>query len=169
MAVASSRGPTASRQARVRTSAGSNTAASGPARVPRQRRVRRAIRHLEVMSVLKVSLVLYMSVLLVSLIAGGVLWGALSAVGVIHRVEHFIDDLFGFKSFAVAGLQLLLVAVLVGLVLVILGALFNVLCAVLYNITCDVVGGIQVIEVEDVSGGVPERLPPPPDYVSRSR
>jgi hypothetical protein len=125
-----------------------------PGRVLRQSRVRRAIRHVEVMSVLKVSLVLYLSALVVVLIAGAVLWGILSGVGFTPKVEHFVDDLFGFKSFTLAGLQLLLVGVLLGLVLVIVGTLFNVLCAVLYNLTCDVVGGLQLIEVEEA--------PPPP-------
>lgn len=123
-------------------------------RVPRQRRVRRAVRRVEVMSVVKVSLVLYLSVLVVLLVAGGILWGVLSLLGEIHRMEHFINNLFGFTSFAVAGLQLLLASVLLGLVMVVLGTLFNVLAAILYNVTCEVVGGIQIIEIEEA--------PPPP-------
>lgn len=101
------------------------------------------------MSVLKVSLVLYLSVLLVAIIAGVILWVALAAMGVTHHLEHFINDLFGLRQFTDTGLQILLVAVLVGLILVILGSLFNVLCAVLYNVTCDVVGGVEVVEIED--------------------
>ncbi len=101
------------------------------------------------MSVLKVSLVLYLSLAIILLIAGGILWVLASIAGVTHSMEHFVDSLFGFKSFAHAGLQLLLVMVLLGLVLAILGTLLNVLCAILYNLTCDVVGGVQVIEVEE--------------------
>ncbi len=123
----------------------------------RQRRVRRTVRHVEVMSVLKVSLVLYLGLVIIALIAGGILWGLASVFGITHHLEHFVDSLFGFKSFTHAGLQLLLVMILLGLVVAILGTLVNVLCAILYNITCDVVGGIQLIEVEDLGSSSSER------------
>ncbi|MBW3615943.1 MAG: DUF3566 domain-containing protein, partial [Actinobacteria bacterium] len=70
------------------------------------RRVRRVIRRIDPWSVLKVSIVFYLSMVLVFLLAGVLLWTAGSAVGAVEGVEKLIAG-FGFQGFEFVGSQLL--------------------------------------------------------------
>lgn len=120
------------------------------------RRVRRVIRRVDVWTVLRFSLLFYLSILLVSLVAGLLLWVAASAVGVIDNIEKFVTDLFALESFSLSGGLILESSLIGGLVMVLLGTGANVLMAVIYNLTSDVVGGIEVtvLEEEPVRGSV---------------
>lgn len=112
------------------------------------RRIRRVVRKIDTWSVLKVSALFYLSLVLVLLIAGILLWMAGSAVGAIEGVEGFMRAI-GFEDFRFIGSRLLRGFVAAGLVLVILGTGLSVLVAVIYNLISDVVGGIEITFLEE--------------------
>jgi len=111
--------------------------------------VRRVIRRFDLWTVLRFSLLFYLSMFLVLLVAGIVLWLIAGATGVRHNVENFIGDLIASDDFHFLGLQLLRAAAIGGFLLVIIGSAANVLMALLYNLISDVVGGIEVSVVDD--------------------
>ena len=63
------------------------------------RRVRRVIRKVDPWSVLKVSILFYLCIFVVVLVAGIVLWLVAAGLGVISNVENFIGDLFALTDF----------------------------------------------------------------------
>jgi hypothetical protein len=112
------------------------------------RRVRRVVRRIDTWSVLKVSALFSLSLVLVLLIAGIILWAAGSSVGAIGSVEKFMRAI-GFEDFRFVGSQLLKGFTAAGLVLVLLGTGLSVLLAVVYNLISDVVGGIELTVLEE--------------------
>lgn len=144
-------------------------------------RVRRVIRRIDTWSVLRVAVLFYLSLMLVIVLAGVMLWAAGSVVGAVDGVEDFMRGI-GFDGFEFVGGQLLRGFTAIGLILVVLGTGSTVLTTVLYNLIADVVGGVQLTVLEEVyvpdedraqvvvdpEGGtwiVPETspAPPPPD------
>jgi hypothetical protein len=126
-------------------------------RVAQGRRVRRVIRKVDIWTVLRFSILFYLSILLVFLVAGLLLWAAASTTGVIDNIERFVTELGAFESFTISGGLILRSSLVGGLVLVLLGTGTNVLMAVIYNLTSDVVGGIEVTVLEEEpapTGGV---------------
>ena len=113
------------------------------------RRVHRVVRHIEPWSVLKFSLLLYFSLFLIVLSAGVLLWLAASATDVVAGVEDFIEELFGFETFAFEPGKILTASVLGGVILVIAGTAANVIFAVLFNLISDVVGGLRLTVIEE--------------------
>jgi cytochrome c biogenesis protein CcdA len=82
------------------------------------RRVRRVIRKLDTWSVLKVSVLFYLSLVVVVVLAGVLLWLVGSTVGAIDNVEKFMRAI-GFENFRFVGSQLHRGAVGAGVVLVV--------------------------------------------------
>jgi hypothetical protein len=109
------------------------------------------LKRLDPFSVLKVSLLFYLSMFLILLIAAVLLWGAAESIGVVENFESFMDSI-GFTDFTFEAPQLLRGAGLGGAVLVLAGTFGNVVMAVLYNLISDVVGGIKVTLGEDDRG-----------------
>jgi hypothetical protein len=117
-------------------------ARSGP------RRARQVIRRFDLWSVLRFSLIFYLCMFGILLVAGIVLWLVATVTGVRGNIENFVSDLIASK-FHFLGLQLLRGAAIGGLLLVIIGSGFNLLMAMLYNLISDVVGGIEISVLED--------------------
>ncbi len=113
------------------------------------RRVRRVIRKIDVWTVLRFSILFYLSVMLVAMVAGLLLWAAASTTGVIDNIERFIRELVALRSFSFKGGEILRSSLIGGLVLVLLGTGANVFVAVVYNLTSDVVGGIEITVLEE--------------------
>ena len=113
------------------------------------RRVRRVIRRVDTWTVLRFSVLFYLSMLIVVMVAGVLLWAAASAGGVIDNVEKFVEDLFVLDSFSIRAGLIFRATLVGGLVLVLLGTGANVLMTVIYNLTSDVVGGIEVSVLEE--------------------
>jgi hypothetical protein len=126
------------------------------------RRVRRVVRKIDTWSVLKVSALFFLSLVLVLLIAGVILWAAGSSIGAIEGVEKFMRAI-GFEDFRFVGTQLLRGFTAAGLVLVLLGTGMSVLMAVVYNLISDVVGGIEltVLEEDTRPAAAPTRVSAP--------
>jgi hypothetical protein len=119
------------------------------------RYARRVLRRVDPMTVLRFSVLFYVSLLVVFLVAGILLWLAASVTGVVDNVETFIKQLFALNSFHFVGPKLFLATLLGGAVLTVLGTGLNVLMAVLYNLVADVVGGIEVTVLEEGEAGRP--------------
>ena len=109
---------------------------------PRQTRV--VIRKVGPWSVLKFSLIFYFCVMLVVLLALGMLYWLLGAIGAIESITRLAQDLFADDSFQINGDWLFTRLGLIGLGMVVVWSLINVFVAFLYNLISDVVGGIDV-------------------------
>jgi hypothetical protein len=120
-----------------------------PALAPRASKV--VIKRLNAISVLKVSLLFYLSMFLILLVAAVLLWGAATTIGVVGNIESFMDSI-GFEDFTFEPPVLLRGAALGGAVLVLTGTLGNVIMALLYNLISEVVGGVKVTLGEDSAG-----------------
>jgi hypothetical protein len=118
-------------------------------RVTRGVHSRRLVRRVDVWTVFKVSLVFYLLVLLIVLVAGVVVWNVAQAFGLIHNIEKSIRSLFDLTSFHLHPLPVLGYTALGGAALTVVGTLLNVVMALLYNLISDIVGGVQVVVVTD--------------------
>lgn len=125
-------------------------------RIVQARRTRRVVRRIDVWTVLKMSVLFYMCVFLVFMVAGVVLWNIGGYFNVITSVEKFIRSLFDLKKFTFNSSVMLEGTVVGGLILVFLGTVGNVLAALIYNLIADVVGGVQFVVLEEA--------PAPYDY-----
>lgn len=114
----------------------------------RARKVDRIIRRVDPWSVLKVSFLFSLSLWIVFMLAGMILWTGAVGSGAIDNVEDFITDLFALESFAFEGGQLFRGAAVGGLIMVLVATGFSVLMAVLFNLISDLTGGIRVAVVE---------------------
>ncbi len=110
---------------------------------------RRLIRRLDIWSVFKVSLVFYICVLAVMLIAGIALWNVAAAFGIISSAEKDVRSLFALTTFQLRPITALVYGTIIASAVCFLGVLFNVFAAVVYNLISDVVGGVQAVVVTD--------------------
>jgi len=153
-----------SRIPRFRRPAGSRiepTHPSGPSTPSggyRVRRVRRLVRHIEPWSVLKVSLVFYLCVWGLLVIATRMLWSAADEAGTIGKVESFIEDLFALETFEFDTTHIFRIFVLGGLVLVVGGIGVTVVLVVLFNLISDLTGGVRFTMVEEETAVRQRRL-----------
>lgn len=134
---------------------GPPTAAPTRRKVVRDVHNRAVVRRVDVLSILKVSFIFYLCVLVVLVVAGVVLWNVAAALGVINTIDKLVRSLFALSAFQLHPLTALAWGAAVMGALCLVGLLFNVMAALLYNLISDVVGGVQVIVVDDQA---PERL-----------
>ena len=118
-----------------------------------ERQYRQTIRRVDLWTVLKISICFYLTALVVILFAGVCLWWIASAVGIVSNIENFIGDLVNSKDFVFLSWNVLRASTLVGLVLVCLMVVCTVLAAAFYNLFASVLGGIEVVVVEEESIG----------------
>ena len=112
------------------------------------RRVRRQLRHIDPVSVLKISIFFYIGALIVWMLFVGIFYAMLGAFGVFELAEG-IADAFAFDW--ENQITLFFVerwAFTFGLLFVVLASLFNVLLAFVYNVVADFMGGIEMTFVE---------------------
>lgn len=100
---------------------------------------------------LKLSLILYLCLWAVLLVAALILWNAVDSTGLIDRIEAFVTQIFGLESFAFDPGQIFRVYALGSLVMAILATVFNVMAAVLFNLISELVGGLRIMLVEEES------------------
>ncbi len=106
------------------------------------------VRHIDALSVLKVSVLFYLSLSLALVTAGVLLWAGARSIGLIGNVEGFMDKV-GFTDFRIQAGQLLQASVIASAVFVVAGSLANLLMAVLFNLISGVVGGVKLVLAED--------------------
>ena len=120
---------------------------------------RHVIRHLDLGSVARFSLLFYLTMVAVFLVMGVVLYTLAGAAGLIGGFERFIQSLFGFTYFRFAPVRLFLGVLIVGVALSLLGTLFNVVAGLIYNLIADATGGVALrIEDRHGPGGTPRPL-----------
>jgi len=124
------------------------------------RRVRRIVRHIEVWSVLKISILFYACLWAIFLIAGFMVWGVAESSGTVGKLETLITELFALDTFTFDGKQIFKGYALGGLVLAIAGSTMNVLMSLIFNLISDLTGGLRItmIEEESVRPTPPRRL-----------
>jgi hypothetical protein len=118
-------------------------------RRPRVRKVTRIVRRIDAWSVFKISLVFYVILFIILLVAGVLLWNLANTTGTVANVEGFIRDLFGLKTFTFDGAKMFRAAWVLGAILVVAGTGLNVTLAVLFNLISDLVGGVRIAVLEE--------------------
>lgn len=130
-------------------------------RLPRRgvRRTRVEVRRIGPLSVLKFSLIFYFCVFLVIYLALAIIWGILTASGVIDSIEQLLGDIFPSEAalsptgelstgdappLEIVTGQLFTWLFIAGCVGVAIWSCINVFVAVIYNLISDIVGGIEV-------------------------
>ncbi len=124
------------------------------------RRVRRIVRHIEVWSVLKISVLFYACLWAIFLIAGFMVWGVAESSGTVGKLETLITELFALDTFNFDGKQIFKGYAYGGLVLAIAGSTMNVLMCLIFNLISDLTGGLRItmVEEETVRPSPPRRL-----------
>ena len=116
------------------------------------RRVRRVIRKVDPWTVFKVALVLHVVFALATLIGLLILWSLLVRVGIPQALDEFLALISLIDREAVLfnnGARFVRVAVFGSVVFGIAMTLLSTLVAVFYNLTSDVVGGVEVVMLEE--------------------
>jgi hypothetical protein len=111
---------------------------------------RRVVRRIDTWTVFKLSILFYFCVFAVLLIAGIILWNVAASFGVLTHIEKFIRSLFDLTTFRFRAPIVLEAAAAAGGILIFIGTLINVLAVVVYNLTSDMLGGVQVVVIEEV-------------------
>jgi len=119
------------------------------------------VRKIDTWTVLRLAILFWLSMLLVLLVAGVLLWAVASAAGVFPNITKFMASL-GFEKFRFHGGVIFRASALAGVVLVLLGTGATVLMAVLYNLISDVVGGVEFVVLEEEPAPRPVATRPSP-------
>jgi hypothetical protein len=112
------------------------------------RQVQRVITRIDPWSTLKVSLLFALSMWLIVVVAGVLLWRVAVATDTIGNFESFLAETLGEDTFTIDGSQVFQGSLVVGLVFFVTGAVFAVVTSVLFNLIAGVVGGVRTTVVE---------------------
>ncbi len=104
------------------------------------------VRRADLWSILKVSVWLYLAVLITVLVAGTMLWWAASTAGVVGNVEQFVG--VHNNTFRSLSWNVLLTSTVIGLVIVCTLTVLTVFAAGFYNLVTELLGGVEVTVVE---------------------
>lgn len=113
----------------------------------RLRKGRLAIRKFDPVTVFRFSIVFQFCTMLIFLLATGLIYGALRAVGVIGSLEDFIGEMIT-SDFSINGGKILFFGFIGGIIWTIASSIVMTFGAFMYNLISDVVGGIEMIVVE---------------------
>ncbi len=135
------------------------------------RRVRRIIRKFDAWTVFKVSAIVWFVTAIAFVLGLVMFWSVLNASGIPTRITDFLIDITlleqGSAPFANTE-QFMRLAVYSSLLLAVVGTGVTTLLAIIYNLVSDVVGGIEVIVLEEtlnagpVSPPIVQRVAPAP-------
>ena len=104
----------------------------------------RVVTRLDVYSVAKVSIVFYLILLVIFVIASVFLWLVADAFGAVDSIQRSVRSLFDLKSYVLHPGTIALYTSAAGAVLAVAGTIANVLAAVIYNLISEVIGGVRV-------------------------
>lgn len=114
---------------------------------PGTRRVRRTIKHIDPISVLKISAFFYAIGFVVWLILAAILYWFLQSLGLVDAVAE-TSDVFAEERIEITLGYVERWAFVIGLVMVVVGCFVNTAVAFLYNVASDLFGGVQVTFAE---------------------
>lgn len=120
------------------------------------------LQRIDLWSVLKVSLGLYLSIFLLFLLGAIALWFGARSAGLIDNIETLVEDL-GFAregSYRLQGPEILKMTVVIGPILVVLGALATVAGVAVFNGMAKLFGGVE-LTVSDGDDLSPPATPGP--------
>ncbi len=106
---------------------------------------RRRILAVSAVSLAKVAFLFYVTVLVVLIIAGVVIWNFAGTSGLILKLNHFIDQLIGSSTYHVSGSSILVVLASIGIVWALVATIITFIGAMLFNLAAEYVGGISVM------------------------
>jgi Transmembrane domain of unknown function (DUF3566) len=117
-------------------------------RRPAIRRVRRTLRHVDPLSVLKLSLFYYGVFLVLWLAFVAMVYWVVASMGVFDALEQFGQGMVLWDEVNITLFFVERWALAIGLFFVVAASLINVFLAFLYNVGADLVGGIEMTFVE---------------------
>ncbi|MDH3498589.1 MAG: DUF3566 domain-containing protein [Acidimicrobiia bacterium] len=123
------------------------------------RRVRRIIRKFDPWTVLKVSLLFHFVVTIGLILGLVILWSVILNVGIPQSLDSFFENITLLDpdlSFFNNGQQYFRVVIFLGMIWTVAMTTATTLGAILYNLISDVVGGVEVVMLEESL-----RIPPP--------
>ena len=111
---------------------------------PGGREEHRVVSHVNLLSVLKVSIAFYLATVLVWLVSFVSLWVIAEAAGIIDNLENFIADVLAYDEFNFLSFEMLRAITIIGLVWVALATTLTVVAAAFYNLFSDLLGGVEI-------------------------
>ncbi|MFN8049881.1 MAG: DUF3566 domain-containing protein [Acidimicrobiales bacterium] len=112
------------------------------------RRVRRIIRHIDPWSVLKLSLVFFLCVWVMFMVAVVIIWSIAQSSGTVDKIEGFISDL-GVAGWKLNGTFIFRQYGLFGLVMVFACTTATVVSTIVFNLISDLIGGVWISVIEE--------------------
>jgi hypothetical protein len=112
------------------------------------RRVRRIIRHVDPWSMLKLSLVFFICVWVMFMVAVVIIWSIAQSSGTVEKIESFVSDL-GVTGWKLNGTFVFRQYGLFGLVMVFACTTASVVSTIIFNLISDLVGGIWISVIEE--------------------
>lgn len=106
---------------------------------------RRKVLAISAVSVAKVCFLFYLTLVVVFVIAGSVIWNFAGASGLILKLNHFVDQLIGSTSYTVSGTTILIVVATFGIVWSIIATIITFVATMLFNLAAEYIGGISVL------------------------
>jgi Transmembrane domain of unknown function (DUF3566) len=137
----------ASESERSQTSTRGSSGAARRGR-PGVRRVKRVLRHVDPLSIFKLSLFYYMCFVVLWLVFVAVVYAILSSTGLLDRAERLGRLFVLWEEIDISLWFVERWALLIGLVFAVLASVVNVLLAFLYNVAADVMGGAELTFVD---------------------
>jgi hypothetical protein len=108
-------------------------------------RVRTAsVRHVSLWSVTKLALAVWTSIAILFGVTALVLWGMLSAMGVIGNIESFIGQLTGDSHFHLVAGGVMFGGTLAGCAFVCIATVITIAAAAFYNLLAFLTGGLEI-------------------------
>ena len=135
------------------------------------RRVRRIIRKIDPWTVLKVSFVFQAVVALALVLGAVILWSVVVARGIPQEIDGLLQQLRLInegETLFQSGEEYFRLVVFLAVVGTVVMTGITTLAAVMYNLIADVVGGVEVVVLEETLN-VPVAAPAPYPSVSRHR
>jgi hypothetical protein len=117
--------------------------------VVRSRSSRRLVRRIDTWTVLKVSLIFYLLMLVISLLAGIAAWHVAVSLSFVSDIQKSVRSLADDTKFVLHPNAVLEYGAAIGVVLAVVGTVLNVVAALLYNLISDIFGGVQVVVVTE--------------------
>ena len=125
------------------------------------RRVRRVVRKFDPWTVLKVSLLFHLVVTIGLILGLVILWSVILNVGIPQALDDFFENITLLDpdlTFFNNGQQYFRVVIFLGMISTVAMTTATTLGAILYNLISDVVGGVEVVMLEESL-----RVPPTPN------